>query len=109
MADAGTARMVLGKHKFNALAYATESPDRPGNYPRPHDDSTNPWSEKNENQYRAFLDQVAGETRERYLEWFWTQPIWLDLGELRVVHACWHKDSIDLLERRARREPAPLG
>lgn len=99
MVDAGSARMVLGNHEFNALAYTTESPSRPGTYLRPHDDPTSPWSEKNENQHRAFLEQVTGEARESYLEWFWTQPLWLDLGDIRVVHACWHEESIDLLER----------
>lgn len=99
MVDAGSARMVLGNHELNALAYATESPDRPGTYLRPHDDPDNDWSEKNESQHREFLEQVTGESRERYLEWFWTQPLWLDLGDLRVVHACWHQESIDVLER----------
>lgn len=99
MVDASSARMVLGNHEFNALAYATESPGRPGKYLRPHGDPANPWSEKNENQHREFLDQVTGEAREKYLEWFWTQPLWLDLGDLRVVHACWHQESIDVLER----------
>lgn len=28
----------------------------------------------------------------------WTQPLWLDLGGLRVVHACWHADSIAYVE-----------
>lgn len=98
MVDAGSARMVLGNHEFNALAYATESPSRPGTYLRPHDDGTD-LSRKNEKQHRAFLDQVTGEQRERYLEWFWRQPLWLDLGDIRVVHACWHQESIDVLER----------
>ncbi|KRE25631.1 metallophosphatase [Mycobacterium sp. Soil538] len=99
MVDAGSARMVLGNHEFNALAYATESPDRPGKYLRPHDDPTDTRSQKNEDQHHEFLEQVAGDTRDRYLEWFWNQPLWLDLGDLRVVHACWHQDSIDFLER----------
>lgn len=92
MVDAGSARMVLGNHEFNALAYATEAPGRPGTYLRPH-------SEKNSQQHHEFLEQVSGETRGRYLAWFWQQPLWLDLGDIRVVHACWHQESIDVLER----------
>lgn len=99
MVEAGSARMVLGNHEFNALAYATESPNRAGTYLRPHGDPTDTRSAKNEDQHREFLEQVAGETRARYLEWFWTQPLWLDLGDLRVVHACWHQESIDFLQR----------
>lgn len=86
MVDSGSARMVLGNHEFNGLAYATESPTRPGTYLRPHDDESDPRSEKNEQQHRAFLEQVHGEARSRYLEWFWKQPLWLDLGGVRVVH-----------------------
>lgn len=99
MVDAGTARMVLGNHEFNAMAYATEWPAGSGKYLRPHDDPDNPWSVKNEKQHRAFLEQVTGADRDHYLTWFWTQPLWLDLGCIRVVHACWHAESIAVLER----------
>lgn len=99
MVDAGTARMVLGNHEFNAMAYATEWPDKPGKYLRPHDDPTDPRSKKNEDQHAAFLKQLSDDERDFYLRWFWTQPLWLDLGELRVVHACWHEDSIALVRR----------
>lgn len=99
MVDAGGARMVLGNHEFNALAYATEWLAGSGKYLRPHDDPTHPSSAKNEDQHREFLDQVTGDVRAEYLAWFWTQPLWLDLGDLRVVHACWHQPSIAVLER----------
>lgn len=36
----------------------------------------------------------TGAPRSLYLEWFTTLPLWLDLGDLRVVHACWHEGSI---------------
>lgn len=99
MVDAGSARMVLGNHEFNAMAYATEWPEGSGRFLRPHDDPTDKWSTKNEKQHRAFLEQVRGEDRARYVAWFWTQPLWLDLGDIRVVHACWHADSMDVLRR----------
>lgn len=99
MVDAGSAQMVLGNHEFNAMAYATEWPPTSGKYLRPHDDPGNPKAAKNEQQHRAFLEQVTGTDREQYLAWFWTQPLWLDLGGLRVVHACWHADSIAVVER----------
>jgi hypothetical protein len=91
MVDAGAAQIVMGNHEFNAIAYATEHPAGSGQYLRRHD-------EKNEKQHRSFLDQVTGTQRSFYLEWFKTLPLWLDLGDLRVVHACWHEDSIDIIE-----------
>lgn len=91
MVDAGTAKIVMGNHEFNAIAYATEDPDRPGSFLRPHDES-------NEEQHQAFLWQLSASEREHYVAWFKTLPLWLDLGTIRVVHACWHKDSIKVLE-----------
>lgn len=99
MVDAASAQLVLGNHEFNALAYATEWPAGSGKYLRPHDDPDNPWSEKNTRQHRAFLEQVTGTDRAAYLDWFATQPLWLDLGPIRVVHACWHAPSIEVVMR----------
>lgn len=99
MVDAGSAQIVMGNHEFNALAYHTEWPAGSGKYLRPHDDPADEWSEKNTRQHQAFLDQVNGEARRHYLEWFATLPLWLDLGDVRVVHACWHPESIAVIER----------
>lgn len=93
MVDAGSAKIVMGNHEFNALAYDTEWPADSGKYLRAH-------SAKNTKQHKAFLDQVTGADRRRSLEWFTTIPLWLDLGGLRVVHACWHQDSIAVVEKQ---------
>lgn len=93
MVDAGSAKIVMGNHEFNALAYDTEWPPGSGTFLRPH-------TEKNTNQHQAFLDQVTGEDRSRYLKWFTTIPMWLDLGGVRVIHACWHEDSMRLVEQQ---------
>lgn len=93
MVDAGTAQIVMGNHEFNAICYATEYPAGSGGYLRKR-------SEKNDKQHREFLDQVTGEDRARYLEWFATMPLWLDLGGIRVVHACWHEASIKYVEEQ---------
>lgn len=90
MVDSGSARMVLGNHEFNAIAYATEHPDRPGAYLRPHND-------KNNHQHAEFLKQLTGEQQKHYIDWFRTLPLWLDLGGLRVVHACWHEPSMEVV------------
>jgi hypothetical protein len=92
MVDAGQALAVMGNHEFNAVAWATEDPDAPGQYLRRHTD-------KNLNQHEAFLRE-ANEGRSRYeesIEWFRSLPLFLDLEGIRVIHACWHKESIDTL------------
>jgi hypothetical protein len=84
MTEHGEAHAVMGNHEFNAVAYHTEDPRRPGEFLRPH-------SEKNRHQHAEFLREVEGNetAHNASIEWFKTLPVWLDLGELRVVHASW--------------------
>lgn len=81
MVDAGTAQIVMGNHEFNAIAYA--------NNLREH-------NEKHRKQHEAFLELTAAQ-QKYYIDWFWTLPLWLDLGDVRVVHACWHEPSMKVL------------
>jgi hypothetical protein len=91
MVDGGAAQIVMGNHEFNAVAYATKRPDGSGEYLRRH-------SEKNTKQHQRFLDQVPEDTRTAYLKWFESIPLWLDLGDVRIVHACWHEPSMRVAE-----------
>ena len=92
MVDSGSAQIVMGNHEFNAIAYATERPDGSGEFLRRH-------TEKNTKQHQAFLDQITGPAHDDYLQWFKTIPLWLDLGGLRIIHACWHEPSMRVVER----------
>lgn len=89
MVKAGSAQVVLGNHEFNAIAYATPDPKHLGEYLRPH-------IEKNRKQHGAFLSQLGADSAERdeTVAWFKTLPLWLDLGDLRVVHACWDPEAM---------------
>lgn len=82
MVAAGAARAVMGNHEFNAVGFAT--PDGDGGHLRPH-------TEKNRAQHIGFLDQIGEDSPDHRdaVAWFATLPLWLDLGGLRVVHACW--------------------
>lgn len=83
MVDAGSAHIVMGNHEFNAIAWAMGL--------RPH-------NEKNAKQHKAFLDQLSPVEQQKYVQWFKTLPLWLELpGPIRVVHACWHEESIDVV------------
>lgn len=93
MVDARSAFCIMGNHEFNAICYSIPGED--GSYLRPH-------SEKNEGQHRAFLEQLTIEQQKEYLAWFRTLPLWLDLGGLRVVHACWHDPSIEVVKQQLR-------
>lgn len=95
MVDAGAALAIMGNHELNALAYHTPDDTAPGEYLRRR-------TANNTLQHRAFLDEYGDKPAElaRTLEWFQQLPLWLDLGELRVVHACWHTPSLAKLGER---------
>ena len=83
----GSALAVMGNHEFNAIAYATRDLHG-GGYLRAH-------SRKNTQQHAAFLTAYAdAEERQVVIDWFRLIPLWLDLGDLRVVHACWERQSM---------------
>ena len=88
MVDAGSAQIVMGNHEFNAIAWATDHPET-GQPLREHTDH-------NRTQHEAFL-ALTEEQQAHYIDWFKTLPLWLDLGEIRVIHACWHPESIDVV------------
>jgi hypothetical protein len=82
MVDGGDALAITGNHEFNAVLYAT--PDGNGGHLKPH-------TERNTRSHRATLDQFSAKPAEwaEWLEWMRGLPMFLDLGALRAVHACW--------------------
>lgn len=96
MVEAGAARATMGNHEFNAIAWMTEDPEQPGTWLRSRKGEP---GQRHRHQHVEFLHQV-GEDSAQHLEivdWFRTLPMWLDLGGLRVAHACWHDDSLAVL------------
>lgn len=93
MVDTGTALAVMGNHEFNAIAWHTADAEAPGQHLRRR-------SDKNRRQHEAFLVETEDNPalHREVVEWFLTLPLWLDLPELRVVHACWHPDYIATIE-----------
>jgi hypothetical protein len=90
MAESDAALAVMGNHEFNALAYHTPDPVAPNQFLRVH-------SKKNERQHIQTLQQFTDAELTTALEWFRTLPPALDLGNLRVVHACWHAAGIETI------------
>lgn len=93
MIQHGAALSIMGNHEFNALAYHTTHPHKPDTWLRPHTD-------KNYGQHKAFLDAFAGqpEKLKETLDFFYSLPLWLNLPELRIVHACWDTNHIQNLD-----------
>jgi len=89
MVDSDAALAVMGNHEFNAIAFFTPDQDV-GGCLRPH-------SDKNNDQHQAFLDAYSDSPAdyEDTINWFKTLPLWLDLGELKIIHACWDQYAIE--------------
>lgn len=92
MVDSGAAKIVMGNHEFNALCYHTQDTLYPGQYLRTH-------NEDHVAQHCETLEAFSDPTEMAdLLSWFYTIPMWLELPELRAVHACWHDGSIARLQ-----------
>jgi hypothetical protein len=94
MVEAGDALAIMGNHEYNAVCYHT--PDGQGGWLREH-------SEKNRRQITATLRAFEGREAEwaDWLEWMKCLPMFLDLGALRCVHACWDTRRIKRLNTRS--------
>jgi hypothetical protein len=92
MVEAGHALAVMGNHEYNAICYHTRHPET-GEYLRPHTD-------KNERQHKEFLAEFYRDSDglEDVVGWFRQLPIYIDLGVLRAIHACWHPQQLAVLE-----------
>ena len=91
MVDNCNALAVMGNHEYNAIAYAYKTSD--GNYLRSH-------NSMNTKQHQATIDQFSNYSTEweNWVKWFYTLPLFIDLGTIRVVHACWDHQHIKWLK-----------
>ena len=96
MVEKGKAMAVMGNHEFNAVLWATKDTKNPGG-----DSHLRAHSSKNLDQHREFLEQVGEDTdlHSKVIDWFKTLPLYLNMEEFRVVHACWHPDYLQVIDR----------
>lgn len=92
MVEAGSALAVVGNHEWNAFLYHQPDPEWPGEYLREH-------RERHDRQVAATLDQVPAGELASHLAFLRQLPLHLDLGALRVVHACWDDAAIAVASR----------
>lgn len=87
MAEAGTARVVMGNHELNAIQYLTPGAD--GRPLRAH-------TEAHVAQHRTFVDEYERDPQAwaDAVAWFRTLPVYLDLGGLRIAHAYWSEAAL---------------
>lgn len=97
MQKAKTALCVMGNHEYNACCY--HFMDIEGGYLRPH-------NVKNKSQHENTLKEIEGneEIWQAWLDWFRTLPLWIDTGEIMIIHACWDKNSMMILANQTIRD-----
>ena len=91
MVESGAAQAVMGNHEFNAIAYHAIAPSRHRGFLRVH-------TEKNNTQHAETLKQLTGAELAEAVAWFRTLPLYLDLGDCRLVHACWSQRDLAIID-----------
>ncbi|MGE5394760.1 MAG: metallophosphoesterase [Candidatus Saccharibacteria bacterium] len=90
MVDKGAAFAILGNHEMYAVLYYLR--DIEGKYYK-----------KRIPKYQLQINQTLSEFApykeelKSYLKWMRTLPMFLDFGEIRIVHACWDDENIQLI------------
>jgi hypothetical protein len=89
MIEAGSARAIMGNHEWNAIGFATPDPNGKG-YLRGR-------SANRCKQHAEFLSQVGEDSmlHKDFVGWFKTLPPFLDLGDIRLVHAWWNQHFVN--------------
>lgn len=102
MIEAGSALAVLGNHEWNAFAFHAEDPDAPG-------ESLRRRTAKNRAQHQATLDQVPPAELASHLAFLRQLPLRLELGGVRVVHACWDDVAFAVIDEALARHGCAAG
>lgn len=90
MVDSGNAMMVIGNHEINWINDAADHTQ--------HIQAFIKATHKHRDRSRitaAYLRDYA--QLIDMFQWLRRQPLYLDLPQLRAVHACWNQEAIDLL------------
>ena len=94
MQEEGSAIALMGNHEYNAICFHTKGSK--GEYLRSH-------TLQNINQHCSTLQSFGdhGFLKES-LDWFKELPLYFENDYLRVVHACWEFDKIEIFEKEMR-------
>lgn len=91
MVEKGSAYAILGNHEMYAVLY----------YLR---DSEGKYYKKRIPKYQLQINQTLDEfvlhkeEFKSHLKWMRTLPMFLDFGDIRIIHACWDDENIKLLK-----------
>ena len=91
MVENGAAYAILGNHEMYAVLYYLR--DNEGKYYKKR-------IPKYQLQINQTLEEFASHKEElkSHLKWLRTLPMFLDFGDIRVIHACWDDENIQLIK-----------
>lgn len=92
MVENGNGHAILGNHEINAIIYYLK------------DKNGLPLIKSPEKNFLALyktINQFASHSEEwtSHRKWMRELPLYLDFGEIRIVHACWSDDAIETLKK----------
>ena len=92
MVEANEACCVMGNHEYNAIQYHMGYRTLK-EFDDPHE---------------AFLKEApkGSPAYREWVDWFRNLPLWLDLKEFRVIHACWDPTAMSVLRKKGLGEHA---
>jgi Calcineurin-like phosphoesterase len=90
LVESGQALVVMGNHEYNFIAY--HCLDHKGRYLRSHSDDHKMQVAETLHSFQGHEEEIPD-----WVEWMKSLPFFLDLGDIRVVHASWVPDDIAYL------------
>jgi hypothetical protein len=98
MCDRGDALCLMGNHELNAIYFHSKGPD--GNYLRIRGSKNIAMHQGTLDDFENY-DNPQSEWHQVWMPWMKALPFFLDLGNLRAVHATWHPEMIARLAGRS--------
>ena len=91
MVENGTAYAILGNHEMYAILYYLR--DTEGKYYKKR-------IPKYQLQINQTLDEFGSfkEEFKSHLKWLRTLPMFLDFGDIRIIHACWDDENVEVIK-----------
>jgi hypothetical protein len=91
MVKNGNAFAVLGNHEINAILFHLKEKDGKPLVKEPRKNYLSLF--KTINEYSVYPDEW-----KKHLRWMRRLPLFLELGEIRIVHACWSNSAIEVIK-----------
>ncbi len=91
MVENGNAMAIIGNHEINAITYYLKDKDGLPLIKSPGKNFLALY--KTINQFAEYQEEWKS-----HRKWMSELPLYLDLGEIRIVHACWSESAIELIK-----------